>query len=133
MTNATYVFTVGHKAASMFIHKVLASIGETCGMKHFSNNNGDGYSLEFFKSELLLSRLRGMNLVGPVRDFNFPGFELESQYDGEVFHLFQARDPLDTAISQYFSHGWIHVTDGWSQSDIRVRGDIQTGRLSIYE
>lgn len=133
MLSATYLFTVGHKAASMFIHKALTSISGACGFKHFSNNNAYGDSLESFKVSLLLSQIEGVNLVGPVRDFDFPGFEFESHYDGEIFHLFQSRDPLDTAVSQYFSHGWIHVSDGWSQEEIKVREDIQTGRINIYE
>ena len=49
----------------------------------------------------------------------------------EQRHLYQVRDPRDVLVSEYYSIGWRHTIDGWSEEDLKRRDLIRT--LSVDE
>lgn len=134
-------FHFPHKAASMFAYKILHGVALRTGLPHFSQNNRPPNHTALANGCTL--NVDGICLRGPVRNFSViagasgdpdqdyrfatPEFLIE---DASYLAVCQVRDTLDLVVSQYFSHGWIHLpADGFGQ----MRKDLQAGRISVYE
>lgn len=120
-----------HKSGSMFVFKFLKKLSELALVPLYSDNHQHPRLSHFLEDSKTPNHQ--MALVGPVRDLEKFKIMCEPQNSPKVKSIVQTRDPLDLAVSQYFSHGWIHTIEGWSEFDIQVRQKIQGETISIED
>ena len=63
----------------------------------------------------------------PIRTFDVNEFRIENVQQHRIFHL---RDPRDILVSEYFSFGWIHTTQGTPLDQRRL--EIQQMGIDQY-
>ncbi len=94
-----------HKSGTMFLFKFFQHLAKQQGAVLLSENHdpADDY--------LNLPAIEGNATVCrcPIRTFDVDEFRLENAPQHRIFHL---RDPRDILVSEYFSFGWIHTTQG---------------------
>lgn len=99
-----------HKSASMFLYKFFRHVSQQRGYSFYSANNSPPDELS---SATDLNR-EGPRPTGkfcccPLRTFEEGS---EGTYDSEIVRIYHVRDPRDMLVSEYFSFGWSHPTDG---------------------
>lgn len=108
-----------HKSATMFLYKFFDDLCSQINVPLYSIHNGSSPPGSIDESFVLC----------PVRSFETECFDFPKL--NKTKHLFQLRDPRDVLVSEYFSIGWRHSIEGWSQKDLERRELIRT--LSIDE
>lgn len=94
-----------HKSGTMFLFKFFQHLAKQQNAALLSENHdpADDY-LD------LPASISGQPLCRcPIRTFDVDEFRLENTQQHRIFHL---RDPRDMLVSEYYSFGWIHTTDG---------------------
>lgn len=106
-----------HKSGSMFLYKLFADLASRFEHPMYSIHqdppNDDKIPPDIDETFYLC----------PLRSFLTDGFEFPNM-DG-IRHLIHVRDPRDILVSEYFSLGWLHSDQGWSESDKDRRKRIQ--------
>jgi len=108
-----------HKSATMFLYKFFADICSKIDVPLYSIHNG----------ELPDETTDHSFVLCPIRSFETDSFSFPALKNTR--HLFQLRDPRDVLVSEYYSIGWRHSVEGWSQEDLDRRTLIQS--LSVDE
>ena len=112
-----------HKSATTFLFQFFAEICRQIEVPIFSVHNQppDHFTIDAaIDHSFVLCPARSFE----TKQYAFP--DLESKR-----HLFQVRDPRDVLVSEYYSIGWRHSVEGWSQEDLQRRALIRT--LSVDE
>ncbi len=107
-----------HKSASMFLHKFFKDLAERAEVTFFSIHNDppDHNSLLVDRSESFV--------LCPIRSFQTESFVFPRLKN--VRHFFQVRDPRDILVSEYFSLGWRHTDEHWTDEAKQRRKQIQS-------
>jgi len=94
-----------HKSGTMFLFKFFQHLAGQQKAILLSENSdpADNYL------DLPVSTSNAPICRCPIRTFDVDEFRLEHTRQHRIFHL---RDPRDILVSEYFSFGWIHTTDG---------------------
>lgn len=93
-----------HKSATMFLFEFFKRVAEQGRYRYFSPN------LEPPNHDQLGASIDEDFCCCPVRSFDVAPAEYPNmQHITRIFHV---RDPRDMLVSEYFSFGWIHPTDG---------------------
>lgn len=126
-------FCFTHKTASMFGHRILKTISEERELLYFSPNNQPPNHTEI-AAHIQNGSNSDLILFGPARTYGVSEMLKRAIGNGhELTDLCQIRNPLDIIVSQYFSHGWIHPMDRWSEEALKVRKALQENRLSMFD
>ena len=94
-----------HKSGTMFLFKFFQHLAKQQRVILLSENHDppdDYLNLPNSISSAAVCRC-------PIRTFDVDEFRLENTQQHRIFHL---RDPRDILVSEYFSFGWIHTTQG---------------------
>lgn len=113
-----------HKSATMFLYQFFADICSRLDIPLHSIHNqpadhnaiADGTDRSF--------------VLCPVRSFETDGYVYPAL--NQTRHLFQVRDPRDVLVSEYFSIGWRHTTEGWSEAELERREFIRSLSADEY-
>lgn len=114
-----------HKSGSMFLYHFFAQVAQDAGLPYYSINHADANEHE------VEDTIETGFCVCPIRDFaqnrlvNFPNLDRVTQ----IFHL---RDPRDILVSEYFSLGWIHPDQNWTDDAKQRRREIQAMPIDQY-
>lgn len=111
------VFTV-HKAASMFLHKLVTDIGKRLKLDAYSINNKKYYDqIKNTSWKSFIESKTGPSCFGPIRageDVALPVFPDCIEKYRVILHI---RDPRDVLTSAYYSHVYSHkITDRFKPS-----------------
>jgi hypothetical protein len=112
-----------HKSASMFLYRFFDDWCKKSRMPFFSIHHTDP------DRKQPPAEIDVPFVAGPIRSFQTAGTTVPALPG--LRHLMQVRDPRDILVSEYFSLGWIHSDEGWSDEDKRVRQEIRS--LDINE
>ncbi len=112
-----------HKSGSMFLFKFFRDIAGRQQTAFYSVNNEPPNHQE------IQSGIDHDFILCPERNLNIHSYEFDRLDD--IRHIVQIRDPRDILVSEFFSLGWQHTTDHWTQEDLARREKIQ--RVSIDE
>lgn len=113
-----------HKSGTMFLYQLFQRLSRTQGIQFFSANNspadenlaGQGFDHDF--------------CLCPVRDFADPPFVSLGRH--RIHQIFHVRDPRDILVSQYFSFGWRHTEDGFTDGIQRFRAFVRQNSIDDY-
>ena len=111
-----------HKSASMFLYKFFDELAARSGTRLFSANN-ETPDHHDFPSEADTSFF-----VGPIRSFEVGNF----RFPQKTKRIVQVRDPRDILVSEYFSLGWLHTDQSWTDQAKKRRQKIQTVPIDEY-
>jgi hypothetical protein len=100
-----------HKSATMFLYHFFKQLSEKHGFQFFSENN------EPANNTKLLASNRENFCRCPIRNFDTSDSEFE--FPTQRHLIFHIRDPRDILVSEYFSLGWIHPTEGTDLDEVR--------------
>lgn len=111
-----------HKSATMFLFKFFRRLASRQQFGFYSENNqppnpqgpSNGDPQNYCRC--------------PIRSFETGQLELNA--NTQVHRIFQIRDPRDILVSEYFSMGWIHPTEG-TKLDLR-RQSLQQMSIDEY-
>ena len=112
-----------HKSASMFLYQLFKDLSERQSFSYFSVNNSPANRQD------VDSNIKTNFCICPERKFNFD--EHNYPHLSDVVHIVQIRDPRDILVSEYFSNGWIHPDEQWSERRKQLRTVIK--KMSIDE
>lgn len=93
-----------HKSGTMFLFHFFGGLAKQCNFDFYSSNN-DPPNQEDLRADNQTSFCRC-----PVRSFET--LETELDHPTQRHLIFHVRDPRDILVSEYFSLGWIHPTEG---------------------
>ncbi|MCH2177529.1 MAG: hypothetical protein MK106_01880 [Mariniblastus sp.] len=93
-----------HKSATMFLYQFFGRLSEKQGFDFYSENNSPAN-----QSGLSIDNQRDFCRC-PIRSFEVLKTELD--HPTQIYRIFHIRDPRDILVSEYFSFGWIHPTEG---------------------
>ena len=93
-----------HKSATMFLFQFFGRLSKQYHFDFYSENNAPAN-----QSGLPRENQRDFCRC-PIRAFET--LETELDYPTEIRRIFHVRDPRDILVSEYFSFGWIHPTEG---------------------
>jgi hypothetical protein len=93
-----------HKSATMFLFQFFGRLAQQYDFDFYSENNDPAN-----QDKLAPDNQRNFCRC-PIRTFE----AIESEFDFETKRhlIFHVRDPRDILVSEYFSIGWIHPTEG---------------------
>ena len=112
-----------HKSGTMFLFKFFQQLAQQQSAFLLSENHdpADDYlNLPTPSSGATVCRC-------PVRTFDVDEFRVDNIQQHRIFHL---RDPRDILVSEYFSFGWIHTTEGTPLDQRRL--EIQQMSVDEY-
>lgn len=99
-----------HKSASMFLYKFFRHVSQQRGYSFYSANNSPPNELPCpADSDRDGEQTLGKFCCCPLRTFEVGN---EGAYDAELVRIYHVRDPRDMLVSEYFSFGWSHPTEG---------------------
>jgi len=107
-----------HKSGTMFLYQFFRHLAKQQNALLLSENNDpadDYFDLAALRSagasatEKTMAQTKAFLCRCPIRTFDVDEFRLEQAPQHRIFHL---RDPRDILVSEYFSFGWIHTTQG---------------------
>ena len=112
-----------HKSASMFLYKFFTDLCNKADCPFYSIHNSPA------DENAIPTSTRESFVLCPVRNFDCESFDFPNL--DRVNHLIQVRDPRDILVSEYFSLGWLHTSQNWSEAGKQRREKIQS--MSIDE
>ena len=112
-----------HKSASMFLYKFFADLCDKTDCPLFSIHNSPA------GENAIPADTHVSFVLCPVRSFDCEPYQFANLK--RVNHLIQVRDPRDILVSEYFSLGWLHTSENWSEEGKQRRKTIQS--MSIDE
>lgn len=116
-----------HKSATMFLYKFFDELCEALDIPLYSIHKPAPYR------ELSGDAPDEAFVLCPIRSFDAPPLDSLTQPPEQRIHrLFQIRDPRDLLVSEYFSVGWRHTTEGWSEEELQRREQIRALSLDEY-
>lgn len=113
-----------HKSATMFLYQFFADVCSRLDIPLHSIHNQPA------DHNSIADSINTSFVLCPVRSFDTAGFEYRSLF--QTRHLFQVRDPRDVLVSEYFSIGWRHTTEGWSKEELARRKFIRSLSADEY-
>ena len=125
-----------HKSATMFLFKFFGRLAEELNYDFYSENNDPP------NQDSLASNNQKNFCRCPIRTFET--LETAFEFPTRRHLIFHTRDPRDILVSQYFSMGWIHPTEGTKLAQNRekiqqmpideyVLSQIETSRWPLVE
>ena len=100
-----------HKSGTMFLYQFFGRLSAKQGFDFYSENNDPANQAD-------LSRDNQSNFCRcPIRSFEI--LRTDFKHPTKIYRIFHVRDPRDILVSEYFSFGWIHPTEGTSLEENR--------------
>lgn len=113
-----------HKTATMFLYRFFKDVADHLQIDFQSVHNSDrSRTRSTIKNATSFIRC-------PERSFCIDKSSRSSSQD--IFHLFQVRDPRDILVSEYYSLGWLHCEQAWSDEEKGRRKKIQQLTIDQY-
>jgi hypothetical protein len=113
-----------HKTATMFLYRFFKDVAEHLQIDFQSVHNPD-------RTKAPLNNRASTSFIRcPERSFSID--RSSPSYSQEIFHLFQVRDPRDILVSEYYSLGWLHSEQAWSDEEKGRRKKIQQLTIDQY-
>lgn len=113
-----------HKSASMFLYKLFKDLSRERKIAYFSINDRHSELIQFN------SKIKTGFCWCPERSFDIVGQTYPNL--SKIYRIFQLRDPRDILVSQYFSIGWIHPTEEWSDRKKKIRDYVRSLTIDEY-
>ena len=102
----------------MFLYKFFADLCRKTDCPLYSVHNSPSNETAVSKDT------RDRFVLCPVRNFDCESFQFPNL--DRVNYLLQVRDPRDILVSEYFSLGWRHTSENWSDQAKERRRKIQS-------
>lgn len=108
----------------MFLYRFFEKVAADADLPYYSVNHVES------DEHQVVPEIDHSFCVCPVREFNADRFS-EFQNLDQVTQICQVRDPRDMIVSEYFSFGWIHPDQNWSEEDKSWRLEVR--KMSVDE
>ena len=113
-----------HKSGTMFLYQLFRRLSRARRIAFYSGNHEE-------PNDHLITRETDQDFcLCPIRDFNNSPECLSPTYCVE--RIFHVRDPRDILVSQYYSFGWRHTEEGFTDGTQRQREFIQNLSIDDY-
>lgn len=113
-----------HKSGTMFLYQLFQRLARARGIAFYSPNNTPA------DDDLATQHLDHDFCVCPVRSFADPPILNSPRH--RVKQIFHVRDPRDILVSQYFSYGWRHTEQGFTDGVQRYRDFVRENSIDDY-